>query len=57
MNLARVSLEIPFTIPDYREQLLKRARDDRVNREADRRKATAILSIQSLVRGFLVRRR
>ena len=42
---------------ENREQLLKRARDDRVNREADRRKATAILSIQSLVRGFLVRRR
>ena len=42
---------------ENREQLLKRAHDERVSREADRRKATAILSIQSLVRGFLARRR
>ena len=42
---------------ENREQLLKRAHEDRVSREADRRKATAILSIQSLVRGFLARQR
>ena len=42
---------------ENREQLLKRAHEDRVSREADRRKATAILSIQSVVRGFLARQR
>ena len=42
---------------ENREQLLKRAHEDRVSRETDRRKATAILSIQSVVRGFLARQR
>ena len=42
---------------ENREQLLKRAHEDRVSREADRRKAESILVIQALVRGFLARRR
>ena len=45
------------TKSESREELLRRAREERRRRETERSKDSAILQIQALVRGFLARRR
>ena len=42
---------------ESKEELIRRAQEERRQREADRTKDTAVLHIQALVRGFLARRR
>ena len=45
------------TKSESKEELIRRAQEERKQREADRSKDTAVLHIQAGVRGFLARRR